>query len=347
MKGRNPALQEAGELAVRTMEGTHLKTVATLTAGSSFGEMSLMYGMARTSTVVARTNCVLWAMPVDDFARFTKEFSRRRRKMESLLAEVPLLSQHITEAERAFLADRMGEEEFRPGETIVRQGADGDKFYLVESGRAVAFVRPTGQRVRMVAEYKRGEFFGELALLQPVTRQATVVSRDITRCVVLDRATFDQIIRGAARRAMEEHAGAMFQRELDGARLTPKRVVVRDGTPGGSVREKMVRLGGPQDPGATPSPSWSAGGGRSAAGKGKGGVEAWEWEGGDGGAEEGNEEDPFDPESDTFALPLQRKPRRRRRGEEDEAPPGMPPMGEAAFVLVVSSLLFVLLSRIR
>ena len=68
-----------------------------------------------------------------------------------------------------------------------------------------------------------------------------MVSRDITRCKVLDRDTFNQVIRGVARRAMEEHAGAMFQRET-GVALTPKRVVVRDGTPGKAVQVEHIRL---------------------------------------------------------------------------------------------------------
>src|SRR5262249_53003979 len=64
------------------------------------------------------------------------------------------------------------QEHFEPGQEVFRQGDIGDRIYIVLSGRAEV-VRDE----RMVASLGRGEYFGEMALLQQVTRNATV------RCV--------------------------------------------------------------------------------------------------------------------------------------------------------------------
>lgn len=40
--------------------------------------------------------------------------------------------------ERSKLADAFKEETFRPGDYIIREGEEGNVFYLIESGEAVA-----------------------------------------------------------------------------------------------------------------------------------------------------------------------------------------------------------------
>ena len=57
------------------------------------------------------------------------------------------------------------------GSPIVRQGETGNAFYVVLEGRAV--VRRNG---RKVGELGPGDYFGELALLDPAPRNADVVA---------------------------------------------------------------------------------------------------------------------------------------------------------------------------
>ena len=71
---------------------------------------------------------------------------------------------------------------YLPGQTIVRQGDTGARFYIVVTGR-VAVVRDGPDGDVPLAELGRGEHFGELALLQSGRRTATV--RAITPVDVL------------------------------------------------------------------------------------------------------------------------------------------------------------------
>jgi CRP-like cAMP-binding protein len=65
---------------------------------------------------------------------------------------------------------RAGELElFKPGEDIVITGTLGDSFYLILSGVATVHVRGPS-----IARLQAGEFFGEMSLLEPALRSATV-----------------------------------------------------------------------------------------------------------------------------------------------------------------------------
>ena len=71
------------------------------------------------------------------------------------------------------------------GETIVRQGDAGNRYYAIADG-TVDVVRD-GRRLRTLA---RGEGFGEIALVHDVTRTATVVAVTETLLVAVDREPF-------------------------------------------------------------------------------------------------------------------------------------------------------------
>jgi NADH dehydrogenase len=67
-------------------------------------------------------------------------------------------------------------EHFEPGEVVFHQGDLGDRIYFVVAGRAEV-VRETAGAELILAELGAGEYFGEMALVENTTRNATV------RCV--------------------------------------------------------------------------------------------------------------------------------------------------------------------
>ena len=110
------------------------------------------------------------------------------------LAPVPLLAE-LDERERATLAARCARVTFQPGAKIMRQGDEGDKFYILLKGSAVALKRDGrgdadkgGDRDnRVYRSYGPGAHFGELALLTNKPRSATVVARERVVALVLDK----------------------------------------------------------------------------------------------------------------------------------------------------------------
>lgn len=56
---------------------------------------------------------------------------RKRSLYEKFLENVPILAS-VTPYERAIIADALEPYKFLDGQVIIRQGEDGDRFYIIE-----------------------------------------------------------------------------------------------------------------------------------------------------------------------------------------------------------------------
>lgn len=72
-----------------------------------------------------------------------------------------------------------------PGEPVIEEGEEGDRYYAITEGRVL--VSKAGREIRRMG---RGEGFGEIALLHPVKRTATVTPIEPTILLALERPAF-------------------------------------------------------------------------------------------------------------------------------------------------------------
>ena len=91
----------------------------------------------------------------------------------------------------ARLADRMQREELGPGQIVVAEGHEGDRFYVLLSGLAAVSQSGRGPRSML----RPGEAFGEVALAMDIPRTATVTTIMPSVVASCDRATFDELVR--------------------------------------------------------------------------------------------------------------------------------------------------------
>lgn len=166
--------------------------VSTIGPGGSFGELALMYNAPRAATVVSTSaKSTLWALDRITFRRIIMDSAFQRRRMyEAFLEEVPLLAS-LKKYERAKIADALDTIKYPAGSTVISEGDPGDAFYLLESGAADAFKNGVE---RPVKSYKRGDYFGELALLEDKPRAASIVTSSEVKVARLGRDGFKRLL---------------------------------------------------------------------------------------------------------------------------------------------------------
>jgi voltage-gated potassium channel len=100
-----------------------------------------------------------------------------------LVAQVPLFHD-VGAGTIADLASLLRPRELPPRSVVAKRGSAGDCMFFIVSGEVEIQVEPKPVRLG------GGEFFGEMALVTGATRNATVVTTEATRLLVLDIADF-------------------------------------------------------------------------------------------------------------------------------------------------------------
>ncbi len=110
------------------------------------------------------------------------------------------------------IAEEMTKERHPAGAAIIRQGDEGDKFYLIKSGAVDVIVNQGQPDESKVATLSKGQFFGETALLTGAPRNATVVARQDVQVYALDKPNFQAAI-AASEPFRKELEKMLFQRQ--------------------------------------------------------------------------------------------------------------------------------------
>jgi CRP/FNR family transcriptional regulator/CRP/FNR family cyclic AMP-dependent transcriptional regulator len=83
---------------------------------------------------------------------------------------------------------------FRSGEVIFHRDDPGQVLYVIKEGKVkISIVSPDGQEISLVV-FGKGEFFGELALLDGESRSADAIAMERVECYTLQRSDFHNSI---------------------------------------------------------------------------------------------------------------------------------------------------------
>ena len=171
----------------------------------SFGERALLRDVPRTATVRAREPMQLLTLSREAFlasmtgqeavgvvAPALEPGGRTTGDVGSLAAALGRLSlfSHLDSSMLRRLAAEAAVDRWEPGTVIVRQGEDGDRFFVLLEGGATASVDG-----RAVSAIRPGDQFGEIALLHDVPRTATVTASSAATTLSLDRDAFSAAVR--------------------------------------------------------------------------------------------------------------------------------------------------------
>jgi len=162
--------------------------------GGSFGELALLYDSPRAATCMAGADCVLWKV---DQATFRHLLSRTAQEEESSIVEVLGKVDLFKELDKQTItkfADVLSTVKFKEGERIVEKGQQGDIFYIINEGQVRVHDIGLGDANYDDQILKKGDWFGERALMTGEPRAANVTAMTEATAFACDRETFESAV---------------------------------------------------------------------------------------------------------------------------------------------------------
>ncbi|XP_017317717.1 cGMP-dependent protein kinase 1 isoform X1 [Ictalurus punctatus] len=179
----------AGELRV-TQAGRILRT---LTSGDVFGELAILYNCKRTATVKAVTAVKLWCIERQIYRSIMAIKSKKKREQLMGFLKTARTFKSLRDGQLSSIIDSMEEVKFQENEVIVREGAEGDTFYIILKGEVEVTKKVNGQQ-KIIRKMKQGDHFGELALIRENLRTATCTALGSVTCFAIDKEAFEETI---------------------------------------------------------------------------------------------------------------------------------------------------------
>ena len=106
------------------------------------------------------------------------------------------------------------------GTVIFSEGESGHEMYVIHEGK-VKITKKIRAMETILAELDRGDFFGEMAILEKEVRSATATAATDVKLLVIDEKTFETTIRTNPGRGHPDHA--QVSRAGCGTRITESR----------------------------------------------------------------------------------------------------------------------------
>ena len=166
----------------------------TIPAGGGFGELALFYEEPRSATVFAKEKTSTWILDKKTFrgglARRVEELCSENAKF---LMEVPFFKEFEGDAALEQYVQKVAEAmvpaEFSTGDYIIRQGEEGNTFYIITEGTCSVIIDNETKDHTLTT----GNWFGEKALVgESAVRTASIVATTNIKCIGMDRAAFKE-----------------------------------------------------------------------------------------------------------------------------------------------------------
>ena len=145
----------------------------------------------------------------DEDHRADREAEREHEteRVMKILRRVPFL-EPLSLDEQKQLAGRIKPEHYAASETVIREGDEGDSFYVIADGEVEVRVGEKANE-QVVARLHTGDFFGEMSLMTGETRTATVVTSVDSQFYVISKRAFESLL--AAHEELVEAIGAKLE----------------------------------------------------------------------------------------------------------------------------------------
>uniref|UniRef100_L7M1F0 cAMP-dependent protein kinase type II regulatory subunit n=1 Tax=Rhipicephalus pulchellus TaxID=72859 RepID=L7M1F0_RHIPC len=141
----------------------------------------------------------------DESAKVVHPKSDEQRERLGEAVKNILLFKSLDQSQMQEVIDAMFERKVKPGEVVIKQGDDGDNFYVIHSGTYHIFVSTDTEKDKLVGKYDGTGSFGELALMYNMPRAATIVAVTEGSLWAMNRQTFRRIVLKSAFKKRKEY----------------------------------------------------------------------------------------------------------------------------------------------
>jgi len=110
---------------------------------------------------------------------------------KNLLKKISIL-QDLSPRDLTYITRIAQEEKFRKNQGIFSAAASGDSLYIVMEGRVKIYSSSASGKVKTLAYLEKGDFFGEMALLEEQSRSASAKALDDSTLLIIHRRDFQR-----------------------------------------------------------------------------------------------------------------------------------------------------------
>ena len=158
------------------------------------GELALLYGQVSPVSVTAATDLEVLSLERRIFKSILENSASKQRTLYTEFIDKVPLFKDMSIHQKNVICDALKPIDFNAGDIIVREGEDGDDFFIIEEGTVECLKIVRGVQKRVCPPLGLSSFFGELALLRNAPRSATVKALEAVCVLRIDRDTFDRTI---------------------------------------------------------------------------------------------------------------------------------------------------------
>jgi CRP-like cAMP-binding protein/Fe-S-cluster-containing hydrogenase component 2/thioredoxin reductase len=208
-----------------------------LGVGKFFGEMGLISGRRRSATTVATKPSVLLEVDRNTMVKLTRSVAEIKSVVDrdAVVRQIETyLAPGIDEGRLHEVLESAKVVEFKPNDTLIEEGAEGDEVFIIRSGSVTVSRKIAGKEI-VLGYLPAGNYVGEMAMLTKSKRSATVKAAVATEAIKIDSGAF---------RALLEHAPELREKveeKLEHRLMEQRRMQL--GMPQGGLIEFLIRQG--------------------------------------------------------------------------------------------------------
>jgi CRP-like cAMP-binding protein/Fe-S-cluster-containing hydrogenase component 2/thioredoxin reductase len=186
-----------GEVLIEVPDkGGKIKTIS-LKRGQFFGEMGLLSGRRRTSTVKAGANCVMIETPRRSMLKLIASIESVRRQIDETSLRRAVRTQiapFVSEDDMTEMIQGAQIKSYPSGQTLFKEGDKADGLHLIRRG-SVTISKTIGGKDVVLSYIAAGNYVGEMALLSSQSaRTATVRAAVNCETIFLTAKAFNDVL---------------------------------------------------------------------------------------------------------------------------------------------------------